>query len=174
MRVPRSLLRVGAHGLEAAAADEAPAAFAPPSPPRLLSSLAKIAEAHDGVWLEAKGPVVAIHYRKAPHAGRAIYEEVKSAIAAEPGYSAQIGKMVVEAKPASANKGRALAAAMQAPPFSGRMPAMVGDDTTDEDAFKVARDLGGVAVKVGPGDTRADFRLRDPDAVTDWLRRSVG
>lgn len=173
-RTPRALARIGAHGLECARAGEAPAPAPPPSPPRLLAALTRIVEGHPGAWLEAKGPVVAIHYRKAPHAAAAIYDEVKEAVACAPSYAAQLGKMVVEAKPSGADKGKALRAAMTAPPFSGRAAVMVGDDATDEDAFPVAEEFGGYAVKVGPGATRAKFRLESPEDVIDWVRRSVG
>jgi len=49
----------------------------------------------------------------------------------------------------------------------------VGDDVTDEDAFRAALDLGGIAVKVGPGDTVAPHRLTDVDATWNWLDRAV-
>lgn len=173
-RTPRALARLGAHGLECVRADEAPAPMPPPSPPRLLAAMARIAEAHPGAWLEAKGPVIAIHYRKAPHAAAAIYDEVKEAVACATSYAAQLGKMVVEAKPSGANKGQALRAAMAAAPFLGRAPVMVGDDATDEDAFPAAEEFGGYAVKVGAGATRAKFRLQSPEDVIAWLRRSVG
>ena len=51
---------------------------------------------------------------------------------------------------------------------------MLGDDTTDEDAFAAAQALGGLAVKVGPGPTAARLRAPDPAAVRAWLAREAG
>ena len=48
---------------------------------------------------------------------------------------------------------------------------MVGDDTTDEDAMKVAIELGGWAVKVGEGESHAGYRLQDTTKVWDWLSK---
>ena len=62
--------------------------------------------------------------------------------------------MVVEVKPAAAHKGAALRRLAAAPPFAGRRPLMIGDDTTDEDAIAAAQDLGGLGVKVGQGALR--------------------
>jgi len=80
---------------------------------------------------------------------------------------------VVEAKPLAANKGYALKHVMREAPFEGRLPIMVGDDTTDEDAFLVAQGLGGIGIKVGEGETRAHFRLSCPYAVSDWLKSGL-
>jgi len=59
---------------------------------------------------------------------------------------------------------------MERPAFKGRLPVMIGDDTTDEDAFKVAQDLGGYGLKVGGGDSCARYRLASVDDVYDLLR----
>ena len=80
---------------------------------------------------------------------------------------------MIELKPAAANKGIALASMMQRKPFLGRIPVMVGDDTTDEDAMQAAKDLGGYGVKVGKGETCAEFGFEDPSDVWVWLRRLV-
>ena len=40
----------------------------------------------------------------------------------------------------------------------------LGDDVTDEKAFRRMRDAD-VGVKVGPGDTLAGFRVESPDDV---------
>ena len=47
-----------------------------------------------------------------------------------------------------------------------------GDDVTDETAFARLRD-GDVGVKVGDGETAARFRVADPAAMADVLRRLV-
>ena len=122
-----------------------------------------------GVWCEFKGPVIAVHYRQAPHAMQALGALLQQAVAKAEGYRLQSGKLVFEAKPARANKGRAVDWLMEQPLFSGRTPVMVGDDATDEDAFAVVIARGGFAVKVGEGETLASYRLPSPGSVTDWL-----
>lgn len=56
---------------------------------------------------------------------------------------------------------------------AGRMPVYFGDDTTDEPALAWVIDHGGVAVKVGPGDSVARHLLSSPAemqaALADWL-----
>ena len=54
-------------------------------------------------------------------------------------------------------------------PFRSRRPWVFGDDVTDEVAFETVLGMGGVAVKVGPGETLAPYRLPDPDALHAWL-----
>jgi trehalose 6-phosphate phosphatase len=81
--------------------------------------------------------------------------------------------MVVEVKPAAAHKGAAVVALWRHLPFAGRRPVIMGDDATDEDAMRVALDLGGVAVKVGPGESIALLRATDPAMVRAWLEQEV-
>jgi trehalose 6-phosphate phosphatase len=171
-RTPAGLWRLGGHGLETIA----PFAAVPPSPPSLPeAALAPLraATAMDGVRLELKGPVAALHYRAAPDAAAACIEAAEAAAGSGTDLVAQAGKMVVEVKPSSAHKGTALRHLMQAPPFRGRRPVMLGDDTTDEDAIAAAQALGGVGVKVGPGPSTARLRTTSPASVRAWLARAA-
>lgn len=172
-RVPAALWRIGGHGLDVRAPGEAAGApeAAPPAP--LAAEVDAIAAAFPGTRVERKGPILALHYRAAPEAGPALVDALANAlgraIAAHPGYRLQHGKMVFEAKPDGAHKGRAIAALMTRAPFAGRTPIMVGDDRTDEDAFATVRACGGSAVKVGAGESAAAYRLASPEAVWRWL-----
>ena len=79
--------------------------------------------------------------------------------------------MVLEVKPGNADKGTAIAAFMQEPPFAGRRPVFVGDDVTDEDGFTKVNALGGLTIRVGyGGESAAANRLADENAVHAWLR----
>ena len=163
-RVPDSLWRFGNHGLRASApgglATESPAA----APNGLVAALSGISDTYAGVRLEPKGPVLAVHYRAAPGVEAELKSALSGAIAPFADYSLQHGKMVFEAKPSAANKGACLLRAMQSKPFLGRRPIMIGDDTTDEDAFAAAQSADGIAVKVGEGATVALHHL---DSVQD-------
>ena len=168
-RCPHSIMRIGTHGIEICPA-HAPVPTAQPGPDGLKDLLEELITPHDGAWVEDKGPVCGIHYRNIPSAGPALEMALTNALAEHfPDYRAQHGKFVLEAKPLAANKGYALKHVMREAPFEGRFPIMVGDDTTDEDAFLVAQALGGFAVKVGDGKTHAQYRLSTPQDVAAWL-----
>jgi trehalose 6-phosphate phosphatase len=142
---------------------------------RLRPKLTAFAADGTGLTLEDKGGTLAIHYRAAPQREpeiRAVVEALHREIASV--LRLIMGKMVVEFQPRSADKGRAIAAFLAEPPFVGRQPVFVGDDTTDEDGFAEIRRRGGVAVRVGPfdGGTAANYRLPTVKAVLAWLASS--
>ncbi|MEM9841178.1 MAG: trehalose-phosphatase [Pseudomonadota bacterium] len=172
-RTPLELWRVGGHGLEICAPGQAPERNRTAMPPHMLAPVQALTAAYQGVRMEEKGEVVAIHYRQNPSVEFELVQKVHALAKAMPGYKSQNGKMVIELKPNRANKGRTLSAMMQQPAFAGRLPVMVGDDTTDEDAMEAAAAAGGFGVKVGSGVTSAAFRLDDPAAVWHWLRRII-
>ena len=139
---------------------------------RLRPTLAALAADGTGLTLEDKGGTLALHYRAAPQ--REL--EIRAAVEALHREMASVlrlitGKMVVEFQPRNADKGRAIAAFLAEPPFLGRRPVFVGDDTTDEDGFAEIRRRGGIAVRVGPfgGATIANYRLPSVEAVLAWL-----
>lgn len=134
-------------------------------------ALAAFARDNPGVTLEDKGRAVALHYRRAPENAAAARHLVGQLMARHgSGLRVIDGKMVLEIKPALADKGHAVRGFLAEPPFRGRRPVFIGDDTTDEDAFAVVNALGGDSICVGdrPG-THARFRLADVDAVVAWL-----
>lgn len=172
-RTPRGLWRAGGHGLETAEPGKAP----PPAPAGPAAEVLERLEAgvavFPGARIEVKGPILAIHYRAAPEAGEALIALARAEAARTPDHVAQAGHMVVEVKPARANKGRALEALAARAPFLGRRPVMIGDDRTDEDAILAACEIGGIGVRVGEGPSAAEFRARDPAEVRTWLAREA-
>ncbi|MAK59931.1 MAG: trehalose-phosphatase [Ponticaulis sp.] len=168
-RIPVTLWRAGNHGLYIFEPGELPPETLNPAPETLVEKIQQIIAEFQGTTLEIKGRVLAVHYRSAPHAEAALASELETILADYPDYKLQGGKFVLEAKPKGAHKGAAVEMLMKKPPFAGRTPVFVGDDRTDEDAIEVVVAMGGWAVKVGDGNTCAQYRLAAPDAVWSWL-----
>jgi trehalose 6-phosphate phosphatase len=129
---------------------------------------------HPGIVFEDKGHSLALHYRLAPQLEREVRALVEHAVADLGGdFELQAGKMVVELKPGGHDKGSAIETFMAEAPFAGRTPVFIGDDLTDEFGFTTVQRLGGHAVKVGEGETVADWRLADVAGVRAWLAGAV-
>lgn len=141
---------------------------------RIRPKLVALAGDASGLTVEDKGATLALHYRAVPHREPEI-RAYAAVLQREEGASLRLipGKMVVEFQPRSANKGLAIAAFLAEPPFLGRRPVFVGDDTTDEDGFSEVRRCGGFGIRVGhPYETAADYCLPSVEAVLAWLART--
>jgi trehalose 6-phosphate phosphatase len=169
---PLAFAAAGQHGTERRRADGSTTHHAPAVDAlgRAAAHLVRLTTAHSGLVLENKGMTLALHYRLAPSL-RPLAEREMRAIAATLGdaFELQKGKFVVEVKPSGKDKGGAIADFMLEPPFRGRQPVFLGDDLTDEAGFAIVNQLGGHSIKVGPGITRARWRLFDAAAVRRWL-----
>jgi trehalose 6-phosphate phosphatase len=165
----------GSHGLELRFPGRAEATVAPP--PGLESArqaMRRFAEADPGLLVEEKPASIALHYRLAPERADEAREFLGD-LARRTGLTVQPGKMVMELRPAGADKGDALRKMMTEPPFAGARPWFVGDDLTDEDAFAAAAELGGAGVLVGSArETAAKWRLGGVAAVAAWLHGVAG
>ena len=125
---------------------------------------------------ESERSVVAIARvnRNAPDREPVAREATTRLVAEYPGaYVLQPGKMVYEIKPKDVDKGRALRAFLDEPPFTGRTPVFAGDDLTDEKGFVVVNEKGGLSIKVGGGDTIARSRIGSVSALLAWLSEIV-
>lgn len=133
-----------------------------------------LAHHHPGMLVENKGQALALHWRNAPDAASAIVAFAHRQLPHLPGVRVQPGNHVIEFVAADHDKGRALQALMQAPPFAGRRPVFVGDDLTDEHGFTVAAQLSGHGVLVGNRhDSHAPYALPGVTAVHAWLRAAA-
>ncbi len=130
-----------------------------------------LVDAHPGMLFEDKDRSLAVHFRMAPQHEQIARESVAE-IAKSLGsnYHVQPGKMLFEIKPRGFSKATALQAFMKESPFSGRKPAFVGDDLTDQDGFAMAEAHGGISVGVGDR-VQGQFYLADVAAVRMWLRQ---
>jgi trehalose 6-phosphate phosphatase len=129
---------------------------------------------HPGLLREVKPGSVALHYRKRPELAGACLELAHQLAGEDERIQLQRGRKVVELKFARRNKADAIAEFMAEPPFSGRMPLFAGDDVTDEDGFAEVARHGGVAIKIGDGETAADFRFAGIAAFHGWLAAMAG
>src|SRR6202048_4539032 len=105
---PEQFPAVGGHGAEMRVStdSEAVATHAPPMDKELKRRLAAIAKLSPGILLEDKGYSLALHYRLAPHAEKAIYEAVSLIRADLPNAPIEVmpGKCVCEIKHSGFNK----------------------------------------------------------------------
>jgi trehalose 6-phosphate phosphatase len=180
---PDQFPAIGGHGAEMRLNPEGDSAVphAPPLDKELKRRLATIAKLSPGILLEDKGYSLALHYRLAPHAEKAIYEAVSLIRADLPNAPIEVlpGKFVCEIKHSGFSKATGVRELMTLEPFKGRKPLFIGDDVTDETVFAIMPDFDGVAFSVGrraqgvaghfdtPGDVREFLaRLLDDQSVT--------
>ncbi len=133
----------------------------------IQSSFEVIAEQHEGVFLEVKPASVALHYRRcASDIHDKVAAQAKAVLDDISGVQVKLGKMVVEALVVQHNKGTALDRLRHR--LAAEAVLFLGDDTTDEEAF--ARLTGpDVGIKVGSGETLAQFCVKDPQEVAEAL-----
>ena len=164
---------VGGHGAEMRIEgdNDAVAAHAPPLDKELKRRLAAIAKLSPGILLEDKGYSLALHYRLAPHAEKAIYAAVSLIRADLPDAPIEVlpGKQVCEIKHSGFNKASGVRELMTHPPFKGRKPFFIGDDVTDESVFAIMPDLDGIAFSVGRRARGVAGHFDAPSDVREFL-----
>ncbi len=170
---PLVLCVAGVHGAERRRADGSLVRLPVQPLHAVEEAAAALARAEPRLQAEAKRGSLALHYRQAPELGPLCERTLAAAVARTPGFTLLRGKMVVEAKPAAASKGRAIEAFLREPPFEGRTPVFIGDDVTDEAGFTAVQSLGGLGVKVGEGPTAARERLASPAQMRDEMERAL-
>jgi len=160
------LHRVGQYGLEGA--------MAPPAKRRstLRRATARLATraANDiaeipGAWVERKGLTFAIHDRAVAPVHRPALDRIIRHLVSDArklGFRPMRGRRVIDLVPAGFDKGTALKGIIHA--FRPEMTLYFGDSPSDERAFGVLGS-GDFPVRVGPGATRAPFRVGGPDDV---------
>jgi trehalose 6-phosphate phosphatase len=174
---PDQFPAVGGHGAEMRLSvdSEAVAIHAPPMDKELKRRLAAIAKLSPGILLEDKGYSLALHYRLAPHAEKAIYEAVSLIRADLPNAPIEVlpGKCVCEIKQSGFDKASGVRELMSHSPFQGRRPIFIGDDVTDESVFAIMSDIGGLAFSVGRRAQGVAGHFDEPRDVRAWLARLV-
>ncbi len=172
---PEEFPAVGGHGAEMRLSTDgqAVATHAPPMDKELKRRLAAIAALSPGILLEDKGYSLALHYRLAPHAEKAIYEAVSLIRADLPNAPIEVlpGKCVCEIKHSGFTKATGVRELMTHAPFKGRKPLFIGDDVTDETVFAIMPDFDGVAFSVGRRARGVDGHFDAPNDVREFLAR---
>lgn len=165
----------GIHGAEIRLPDGTRKGMPPsPSLPHIVRELTAFVGQHAGLLVEEKGRAVAVHYRLNPDMGEEIETLVRRLVEKDGlGLEVQPGKMVVEVRPARADKGKAIDILLDDAAFAGRLPLFIGDDWTDESAFRAVNVRGGRSIRVGSDvrETAALENLPDPTAVREWLSK---
>jgi len=127
----------------------------------------------EGVLLEEKALGVALHYRM-NEAAEADVLAMATRLGEELDLHVQNGKMMVELRVASGDKGGAIRRLMARAPMAGTTPVFIGDDLTDEPGFVAASKLGGYGILVGPPrESAAAYGLPDPAALRKWLAEAL-
>jgi trehalose 6-phosphate phosphatase len=170
---PEQFPAVGGHGAEMRLSpdSEAVATHAPPMDKELKRRLAAIAKLSPGILLEDKGYSLALHYRLAPHAEKAIYEAVSLIRADLPNAPIEVlpGKCVCEIKHSGFTKASGVRELMTHEPFKGRRPFFIGDDVTDETVFAIMPDMDGLAFSVGRRARGVAGHFDAPSDVREFL-----
>ena len=167
---------VGLHGAECRSRRRCfDAGPPPPALATIREAALRLALVYDGALVEDKGRAIALHWRGAPDAEPALQAFAEHSLEQLPGYRLQPGRQLVELYPGGEgdegfDKGRAISALLEVPPYRGRTPVFAGDDYTDESGFALVNAREGISVLVGDrAPSAACFHLADPAAVRAWL-----
>ncbi len=166
------LQAIGLHGAQRGVLGSAPESLMTEAVREDIERMRAAAPELEGVRIEDKEHAFAVHYRNAPDraAARARLEDWLADC--PEALDAIWGKDVVELRPDGLTKGTAVRRLAAAHPE--HMPVYLGDDVTDEDAFRALREHeAAVTIKVGPGETAARYRLDGPEDVVAYLKRYV-
>jgi trehalose-phosphatase len=144
---------------------------------KITQNLREALKGIPGILFEEKGPILSVHYR---NVNQTFFARIPRALSEElqqwgDHWRVASGKMVLEVRPnVDFHKGEAVREILETFPSKGRLPIYLGDDQTDEDAFRVLKGKG-ISVFIGPAGlpSEADFFLRDPDEVHEFLSRCL-
>ena len=182
-RLPEEIRLVGSHGSEfdvGFSSELTAAAVARRS--EITHAIGEVAGRTEGSYVELKPASVAFHYRMVGDDAAALaIEAIEEGPAQLDGVHVKYGKKVVELSVVETNKGAALETIRRQ--VGATAVLFIGDDVTDEDAFATLHGPD-VGVKVGEGESQAEFRTDDPDGVArllavlldrrrDWLTGSA-
>ncbi|MFW5761327.1 MAG: trehalose-phosphatase [Cyclobacteriaceae bacterium] len=141
----------------------------------LNSALSEIENAK----VERKLFAIAIHYRNVKESEIAKVEEVTNNIYTRYDcFKKAGGKKIIELKPdIDWHKGKALLWLLEKLDLKKPeiLPVYIGDDVTDEDAFKALPEVDGLGILVGDHEmeTKANYRLENVEQVKEFLHQLI-
>lgn len=129
-----------------------------------------------GILIEDKGYTLSVHVRQAREAGKQKSERIFMArlrpLVQQGRVRISHGKAVWEVRPPiNWHKGRAVRWISKQSGFRGRWPLYIGDDKTDQDAFRAIQNTG-LGIMVGPPQKRgaAHYTIENPRKVHELLQ----
>lgn len=135
-----------------------------------------------GVIIEDKKYSLTLHYRMAQKKDiskiMTLFHEATIIPLVENKVKVASGKMVLELRPPTEwDKGRVVLWLLARQKFANAgietVPVYIGDDTTDEDAFKALKYNGLTAAVGAPGQTFAQYSLADTDEVAKLMTKII-
>ncbi|KAK8580321.1 hypothetical protein V6N13_143434 [Hibiscus sabdariffa] len=134
-----------------------------------------------GTKVENNKFCVSVHFRCVDEKSWvALAEQVRLVLNEYPKLKLTEGRKVLEIRPTVKwDKGRALEFLLEALGYANSddvLPVYIGDDRSDEDAFKILRERKqgfGILVSKSPKETNASYSLQEPSEVKEFLRRLV-
>lgn len=136
----------------------------------LLGELQRELSPIQGILIEDKGITASIHFRKIDPAQEGEFLRIfwKIVREYEQFFRVTTGKKVLEIRPLAAwNKGDAVLWILEKR-GEGACPVYIGDDTTDEDAYRAIKGAG-ISISIG-ANAESDYYLRDQEEVGAFLR----
>ncbi|CAL5020477.1 unnamed protein product [Urochloa decumbens] len=144
-------------------------------------ALLKAISGIEGASIENNKFCVSVHYRNVAEKDWGVVARLVNEVLEDfPRLKVTNGRMVLEVRPViDWDKGKAVEFLLQSLGLNDSenvIPIYIGDDRTDEDAFKVLRERNcgyGILVSQVPKDTEAFYSLRDPSEVMGFLNSLV-
>ncbi|KAL5728218.1 trehalose-phosphatase [Ranunculus cassubicifolius] len=144
----------------------------------VFRSLIEITKDIEGAKIENNKFCVSVHYRNVDEKyWTTVGESVMNLLKGYPRLRLTHGRKVLEVRPViDWDKGKAVEFLLDSLGLSDRedvLPIYVGDDRTDEDAFKVLRERNqgyGILVSSVPKESNAFYSVKDPSEVMEFLK----
>ncbi|XP_076927411.1 trehalose-phosphate phosphatase A-like [Bidens hawaiensis] len=144
-------------------------------------ALVEITKNIEGAKVEDNKFCVSVHYRNVDEKNwKIVAQYVQDTLKHYPRLRLTHGRMVLEIRPVLKwDKGKAVEFLLESLGLSSCddvLPIYVGDDRTDEDAFKFLREDNrgyGILVTPAPKESNAYFSLRDPSEVMEFINLLV-
>lgn len=140
-------------------------------------TLVELTKNIEGAKVENNKFCVSVHYRNVDEKSwTTVAQLVQDTLKHNPRLRLTHGRMVLEVRPVLKwDKGKAVEFLLESLGLSNCddvVPIYVGDDRTDEDAFKFLREDGrgyGILVSPAPKESNAYYSLRDPSEVMEFI-----